>query len=113
MPQSKSKALNDEFRKVTETYRAAKRFLEFTATPKRTLRENALEEEIGHRKKNVFNFECSLALLDADYHKILSNEIKQEKALWYVGTISRSTYYRNRQKAIEIFLNTYHRLEKL
>ena len=100
-----------EFRHLCDEYRASKRFVEFTTRKDLMLHEDkSMEEEVLDRKKLIFNFECCLSLLDENHNKILKNEINKEPSLWYVGTISRSTFYRTRQAAIEIFLNHYHRL---
>ena len=105
---------NNEFKDVYESYKQSKRFIEFANKEKGVFHDSAvMTEEVAVRKKLIFNFECSMALLDDDYRDILQKEINNEDSLWYVGVISRSTFYRNRQKAIEIFLHNFHRLETL
>ncbi|MDY4787790.1 MAG: hypothetical protein SO253_00560 [Bacilli bacterium] len=104
------KAIKD----IILNYKECKRFIAYTEHGINILHDSTnLSNEIGVRKKYVFNFECSLALLDDKLRDIFQKDLDSEDTYWYIGTMSRSTYYRHREKACEQFMKNFKRLENL
>ena len=99
---------------IIELYKESKRFIAYTENGIDVLHdEDNLEKITKEHKKIIFNVECSIALLDEKLRNLFLNDIANTDNYWYIGVMSRSTYYRHREKAGEIFLKNYRRLETL
>ena len=105
------KKIYKEVKQIIELYKESKRFIAYTDDQNKDVLEVVPKKEIDERRKIIFNVECSIALLEEQLAMLFRNDINNDDGLWYVGMMSRSTYYRHRLKANEIFLRNYKRLE--